>query len=709
MDPNSQNEFNYQHLDNGYIRLLRLLPSSSPNLCCDMEQAQLASPDCPSFTALSYTWDGQALYRPLLINGQLLFVTPNVESFLRQVQWSRSPRNTVNAARDQNERHMFLRTMDLFWIDAICINQADVRERERQVPLMKQIYEKAHYIAIWLGEPKGNTRDAFEYIKQWHSDPEHREQIEQHPGRKALQELLQRPYWTRSWVLQEATTPKPQERKMVLCGNLQAPLEYFFELIPSTEEQLGQDADALPDRRASQDNLPRLMPWRRAVLRELGRLVHLDLESPSLEALLENRLGPPKDSPTVRRQIYDMHLRRGLNPMAREYFQRFYRKTDFDITAILQDIFEINLHEESSSLSPHQNLVVGSRVLEELYDDTLSPLQKISTERSRSGHVNLFNLFRHIQTQQASDLRDKIFAPLQLAKEAKFYRPTYEKPAWVVYCEFAATLIKTTQSLSILAYAYQTEKSAHMLPSWVPDWTRKEINGAAPLPTEGAREWDEGGRNEAEFIEALEGRISHITHALTPEEFQRLSPVDRPRLIVSAVELGTLTTSGIGGNLPFDDLAPYLRGRTCFSMDLKIHSSGEIILPYFRNSSPRILAPAVAEEGDKIFYVLGAQYPLILKKVPHRIVQRLANSAVVHPDGLKEYSFRGEAVFRYEPDSPASSNIENISKIIDLALTSLPWGLKKGTYKRILKTALNRRDFYEAELVRGPLCEIAIV
>lgn len=707
MDPNSQNEFNYQPLPDGYIRLLRLLPSSSPNLCCDMEQAELASPYCPSFTALSYTWDGQALYRPLLINGQLfgqlfgqlLFVTPNVESFLRQVQWSRSPRNT---ARDQNEGQMFLQATEFFWIDAICINQTDIRERERQVPLMKQIYEKAHCIAIWLGESKSNTRDAFEYVKQWHSDPKHREQIEQHRGRKALQELLQRPYWSRSWVLQEATTPKPQERKMVLCGNLQAPLEYFFELISSSEAQPGLD------------NLPRPMPKRRAVLREIGRLVHLDLESPLIDALLENFVGPPEDTPASRRAWRDVHQRRDHNPIAKDVFQKIYRKTNFDITEVFQDIFDINLREESSSLAPHRNSEVSSHILEDLCGDTLSPLQKISTERSRSGNVDLFNLFGHIQTQQASDLRDKLFAPLQLTREAILYRPTYEKPAWVVYCEFAATLIETTQSLRILAYAYQTDKSAHVLPSWVPDWTRKEVNGAAPLPIRRAHKWDAEGRNDAEFIKALKGRISRITRDFTPEEFQRLSPVDRPRLIVSAVELGTLTAPQTAMSDPlFEDLAPYLRGRTWFKMALKIDSSGKIIPPgdlysllytpyFFQARSPWILAPAVAEEGDKIFYVLGAQHPLILKKVRHPTVQKLVNRAAVHPDGLEEYSFRGEAVCKY-----AVQKVE--LKILDTVFTALPWGIRKEKYQDILRDVLAEENVYKAKLVVDQVREIAIV
>ncbi|KAJ4406457.1 hypothetical protein N0V82_010127 [Gnomoniopsis sp. IMI 355080] len=40
----------------------------------------------------------------------------------------------------------------LFWIDAICINQADLRERSAQVRIMPQIYSRADCVIVWLGD-----------------------------------------------------------------------------------------------------------------------------------------------------------------------------------------------------------------------------------------------------------------------------------------------------------------------------------------------------------------------------------------------------------------------------------------------------------------------------------------------------------------------------------------------------------------------------
>jgi hypothetical protein len=44
------------------------------------------------------------------------------------------------------------------WVNAICINQDDVRERNDQVSLMDDIYGKAQQKLVWLG-PDVNDSD----------------------------------------------------------------------------------------------------------------------------------------------------------------------------------------------------------------------------------------------------------------------------------------------------------------------------------------------------------------------------------------------------------------------------------------------------------------------------------------------------------------------------------------------------------------------
>jgi hypothetical protein len=42
--------------------------------------------------------------------------------------------------------------MVVFWVDAICINQADLDERAQQVKQMRDIYQSAEEVIIDLGE-----------------------------------------------------------------------------------------------------------------------------------------------------------------------------------------------------------------------------------------------------------------------------------------------------------------------------------------------------------------------------------------------------------------------------------------------------------------------------------------------------------------------------------------------------------------------------
>ncbi|KAK4552308.1 hypothetical protein LTR86_010479 [Recurvomyces mirabilis] len=90
-----------------------------------------------SFEALSYTWseDDQPNIRDraITVNRSPCYVTSNLEAAL--------PRLRLPKARRR------------IWVDAICINQADLDERSSQVMQMGQIYRNADRVIIWLEWP----------------------------------------------------------------------------------------------------------------------------------------------------------------------------------------------------------------------------------------------------------------------------------------------------------------------------------------------------------------------------------------------------------------------------------------------------------------------------------------------------------------------------------------------------------------------------
>lgn len=52
------------------------------------------------------------------------------------------------------------------WIDAICINQANIQEKNRQVPLMADVYRRAEHVFIWLGESSVDRKVALDFIRR---------------------------------------------------------------------------------------------------------------------------------------------------------------------------------------------------------------------------------------------------------------------------------------------------------------------------------------------------------------------------------------------------------------------------------------------------------------------------------------------------------------------------------------------------------------
>ena len=94
--------------------------------------------DRPGYEALSYTWGDPLDTRTVMLKDQPFQVTKNLEAALRNL------RHRLIHGTKSNDR--------VLWIDAICINQTDIQERNVQVRRMLDIYKSATRVVIWLGE-----------------------------------------------------------------------------------------------------------------------------------------------------------------------------------------------------------------------------------------------------------------------------------------------------------------------------------------------------------------------------------------------------------------------------------------------------------------------------------------------------------------------------------------------------------------------------
>ncbi|KAK3496042.1 heterokaryon incompatibility protein-domain-containing protein [Neurospora crassa] len=119
--------------------------SASAVISLSLSHVALSAPSSPAplplFQALSYVWGIPDPNKPLptiLLDGISMTVTPNLHSAL-----------CFLLSQQQQPVDNGFKTS--FWIDALCINQADNDEKAFQVPLMSKIYTSAMRVFVWLG------------------------------------------------------------------------------------------------------------------------------------------------------------------------------------------------------------------------------------------------------------------------------------------------------------------------------------------------------------------------------------------------------------------------------------------------------------------------------------------------------------------------------------------------------------------------------
>jgi hypothetical protein len=127
------------------------------------------------------------------------------------------------------------------WVDAVCINQTDAEEKKHQIQLMSDIYSKAEVTYIWLGEATNNSDLAMDFLSNI-KDEDFKNYNPEDPAWEALRllfDFVDRPWWTRMWVLQESIlSPSP----VVKCGTKEVKLERFVDFNYLFDEYLRLDA-----------------------------------------------------------------------------------------------------------------------------------------------------------------------------------------------------------------------------------------------------------------------------------------------------------------------------------------------------------------------------------------------------------------------------------------------------------------------------------
>lgn len=209
------------------FRILNLLPGSLD----DVITFSLQSATCDSepqlhYEALSYAWGDLDLKHEIfcedsgLGDSGSLMVTTNCHNALKSLR-------------------LLNRTRSL-WIDAICINQEDLKERAVQVGNMRSIYCGACQVVIYLGESDDDSDSVMRHLQDRFEpiDYPRRDTFIPNPSKEEWQRFSSRAWFTRTWVLQELYSAKQVE---VRCGRVSVSweaLEDYYRSYRSSDHRL---------------------------------------------------------------------------------------------------------------------------------------------------------------------------------------------------------------------------------------------------------------------------------------------------------------------------------------------------------------------------------------------------------------------------------------------------------------------------------------
>ncbi|TRX90101.1 hypothetical protein FHL15_009020 [Xylaria flabelliformis] len=184
--------------------------------------------DLESYDALSYVWGDPNVREHLLVcNGHPVKITANLWSALQDI-WTKWPEKRL-------------------WVDAICINQENIPERNHQVGMMGDIYSTAKEVIVWVGGHTPLSKDLFKAARlieakkdlslaSWDVTKKDRMEEDSNDGKREFlnylsncgDDIANRPWFVRAWTLQEI---KLATDAIICCGNDTANFGLFLETI----------------------------------------------------------------------------------------------------------------------------------------------------------------------------------------------------------------------------------------------------------------------------------------------------------------------------------------------------------------------------------------------------------------------------------------------------------------------------------------------
>ena len=226
-------KYSYRPLEDDHIRVVHIEPAgeyfTSP-LSCNIEHRPIRwTGEFNPYLTLSYAWgrtstDGSHLDKQIYCGEKVISITRNLDLALRFIRLKLDHHElTADLYADQRPE-----AQPPIWIDAICINQEDVTERNHQVEQMGKIYVNSSRLIVWLGVPAN-----------WHEKDNDTGQeglkslLSKREQRQLLVEDREDSWFKRRWVIQEYGLT-PYHSRFVLFGPYFVPAWTFQKLLATS-------------------------------------------------------------------------------------------------------------------------------------------------------------------------------------------------------------------------------------------------------------------------------------------------------------------------------------------------------------------------------------------------------------------------------------------------------------------------------------------
>ncbi|KAI2616525.1 heterokaryon incompatibility protein-domain-containing protein [Hypoxylon sp. NC1633] len=232
--------YTYQPLGSDCIRVILLYPSANITapLHCKIEAINFKSYDFPPYEAISYTWGGQSPSEPMFVHSghdsqagfldtssidasHLLSITPNLALALKRLRsYGGLPRR--------------------LWADAVCIDQENKDEKASQIALMADIYRMASRVQVWLGAAEHDVEVASRVLAatRWRYFKARAAPSAQPDFRNAVTSLIQMPWFTRRWIIQEVVL---NPEVTLVCGPVEVPWPKLQTLVGDLYQEAKAD------------------------------------------------------------------------------------------------------------------------------------------------------------------------------------------------------------------------------------------------------------------------------------------------------------------------------------------------------------------------------------------------------------------------------------------------------------------------------------